>query len=567
MSFHETMKLLVDYADPYLWFILSFIAFLIGIIKVSPVHYDPKAHLSENILVYIRKIALISFALLSLPLPFFLWMAFTSQFNWTMDYTASTFMTWYKQMSIHWLWVIGWYIIGFAGKFYAVRYLRPKISEFKRSLRVYQNMDELSDIRDEKQLHQPKNFDPQQYYKEGYLFLGLDVGNQPIYVEWDVWLKLNTQIIGPTRFGKGVLFGVMIDQAILFGNTVIYIDPKQDEFIPHIMADRAKKMGRKFYYFDLNDPNSTEPNPGEYGPFMGGDIRSKRARLLIAAGLASSGTDADYYKGKERRVVDELLNKTGGRIDLMLQAFKDNEDYKEEASRLYNMLFEWSQIKSLCPKSTKHGLSIERTLLKNSILYIRGSLDDEVIREATKILIIELIQEIKRLKNKRNTYVSLFVDEVRFLTSNALVDALATMLGNKANASLAYQSKEDIRNLTDKTLDPSSIQKSIDTNCQLKFIYGTQDPETAEWGAKMSGEQIKKIAKTEHTHIGHVGEEVWEHHRTIVTQEVPYIPENTFYSLEPRVGVLFHIGKLTQVVHTCFVPTKANNDLSKTEVV
>lgn len=42
-----------------------------------------------------------------------------------------------------------------------------------------------------------------------------------------------------------------MEQAIMRGDTLFYIDPKNDEFAPHVMYQAAKAKGRKLYYLTL----------------------------------------------------------------------------------------------------------------------------------------------------------------------------------------------------------------------------------------------------------------------------------------------------------------------------
>src|SRR5262249_20730971 len=156
---------------------------------------------------------------------------------------------------------------------------------------------------------------------------------------------------------------------------------------------------------DLNDSTDDTNRPGEWAPFVGGDARSRRARLLTAFGLQDTGGESDFYKGRERKLLDRLLEKTQGRLPLLLEEFENNSKYQETGQRLYHAISQWTQIKSLCPKKGK-GLSIEKSLLKNAVVYIKGSLDDDIIKEATRVLIMEIVQEIKRLHTHRKTHVS-----------------------------------------------------------------------------------------------------------------------------------------------------------------
>jgi hypothetical protein len=560
----------MQWIDPYAWFIVSLLTFILGIIGFSPLNYDHnlekqiKPH--EITLCFLRRCFFLGIPLLGFLLPLLAWFFYVAEQGLNNLNTYHAFWLWYKSKLLYWLYPVGWLIVAWIVRFYLVRHLRPAFSNFQRKLRINQKTDTLSDIREEKERYNTRDFIPEQFYQSGKLLIGMNILDKPEYINWDDWLETNMQILGPTRSGKGVVLGNLLAQAILFGNTVFFIDPKGDKFIPHIMADFAKKAGRNFYYYDLNDPTANDPRPGEWAPFTGGDLRSRRARILTAFGLQDTGGESDFYKGRERKLLDELLNKTGGRLSLLLAEFENNPHYQEIGQRLYNGISQWVQVKSLCPKKGR-GLSVEKSLLNNAIVYIRGSLDDDVVKEATRMLVMEIVQEIKRLHPARKSHVTLAIDEVRFLVSNPLVDSLATIAGYNANVVIAYQAKNDVRNLTDRNLEPESIAQSINTNCQLKLIYGSLDPETNKWAAEMSGERLKLVTRTEHTKIGELGEEIWERTRTVGQEREELITENTMLSLEKCVGVLFQPRDLAKVIFTAFVPTELNNDLSKTDVV
>lgn len=555
--------------DQNMGLLLSPMAFILGLLSTSPLNYDNnherKIRLHEVIPVYLRRISLASLPIVGVLYPLIAWFFYTTPHGLSFIETLQTFCAWYEKKLYLLLFPIGWLFTGFILRFYFHRYMRPSISNIKRKLRVTQKTDALSDIRNEKERYQPKTFLPEKYYQPERIFIGLDTNNQPIYIKREDWRETNMQVLGPTRSGKGVAIGNLIDQAILHGDTVIYIDPKGDKFIPHIMADRAKKMGRNFYAYDLNDSADSETKTGEWAPFTGGDIRARRARILTAFGLNDSGGESDFYKSRERKLLDELLITTHGRIPLLLEEFEKNPEYQEKGQRLYNAISQWANIKSLCPKKNR-GLSVEKSLLNNAIIYVRGSMDDEIIREATRVLVMELVQEIKRLQHKRTTHVTLVIDEVRFLISNPLVDSLATIAGFNANVVIAYQAKNDVRNLTDRTLDAKSIDQSININCQLKLIYGSLDPETNQWAEEMSGERLKLITRNEHTKIGSLGAETWENTRSIGQEKEGFITENTMLSLKQRVGILFQPRELAKIVFTSFVPTDLSHAFSKTPI-
>jgi hypothetical protein len=121
-------------------------------------------------------------------------------------------------------------------------------------------------------------------------WLGLDEKNRPITIPIDTWFETNMQVIGPTRYGKGVILGTLMDQAIRRGDGLFYVDPKKDHFAPQVMYQACKEAGRKFYYLTLHDEGI-----GQWAPFAGGTIRDALARLEIAFGLELTGDPGTDY--------------------------------------------------------------------------------------------------------------------------------------------------------------------------------------------------------------------------------------------------------------------------------
>lgn len=563
----------ISWIDPYAWFAVALATFVLSLIGASPLNYEHdeerKLRAHSAFLVHLRRVTLAAIPIFGFVMPLLAWFFYVSNRDLSLVETFSTFFSWYTSKSLYWLYPVLWWAVGFFVKTYMVRYWKPKLSDFKRKLRVNQTTESLSDIRDEKTRYAQKDFFPEDYYKPGYMVLGLNENGRAVEIPRSEWYETNAKIIGPTRKGKGVLLGCLIEQAILHGDVVFFFDDKGDEFIPHIMADRARKEGRSFFYCDLNDPDDEEDdnkNPGAWAPFIGGNLRSRRARILVAAGLNDTGNESDFYKQRERAILDKIFENAEGRIPLLLQEIEKNETYKENAQRLYNFLSEWVKVKSLCPKKNR-GLSVEKCILNNAVVYVRGSLDDKIVRESVRIFVMEVVQEARRLKDKRQTHLSLFVDETRFVMSQSLADALATILNCRANIILAYQVKSDVKNLEDRTLDGRSIEHTVNTNCQITAIYGSSDPETNKWIEEMSGYRIKRVVQLEKTKVGALGEETWGDSRSISDEKEALITQNTMLTLNSRIAVLFRPAKLAEVVFTSFVPTTRENKFNKVNVV
>ena len=173
-----------------------------------------------------------------------------------------------------------------------------------------------------------------------------------------------------------------------------------------------------------------------------------------AFGLELTGDPGtDYYKSQELKQLQKAFTQT--RSLKGLKALLEDSD----ANRINAELARWSTVESLCVKQGK-GFSIAKALKDNAVVYVQGGLDDSVVKMATKLFIIEMIQEARRLEKERSTHLTAVIDEVSFLTSKTLAQALATTVGSRVNFVLAYQSQNDLFNIDDKTVDPNTSTKA-----------------------------------------------------------------------------------------------------------
>ena len=538
--------------------LLSVPLFTLMLLGVDIRQNDPEVGLGKLFLIKIRQLLVFFLISIILIIPLAVWIGLLIAY-WDASTATNAMLAWMKAMAVqHWQWIVGTLLLGLTSRISVRRYVIPKWSNIKKYFRVNVSQDTPSDIRTEKQRFEAFAFKPEEFYKLDTVFFGLDEKQKQVSIPIPIWRETNKQLIGPTRFGKGVMLGNFIAQSIMRGDSVIYIDPKADKFLPHIMADYAEKYQRDFIYCDLNDDGV-----GGWHPFLGGDQRARRARLMMAFGLEDTGKESDFYKVKERKIIDQVIIPHGLKINGMKQLFEQesHKELLENAQRAYSHISEWAEIKSLCPKGA--GLSFEKSLINNAVIYIKGSLDDEVVCNATRVMIMEIIQEARRLKNQRTSHLSLYIDEVSFLVSRVLVDALATVVGFDTDITLAYQSKTDLRKLKDKNLDPFAVEKSVDTNCQIKFLYGSQDIDTCEWAEKMSGTLQKHITRMEATDIGGLGEETWRGQRFISLLEESHVTHNMMLSLKPRVGVLFQPSQLAQTVYTHWLESTCSHQFDK----
>ena len=386
---------LMSFAALYMRDSLYLIALLFTAIGITPLSPNKDQSNVEAMMVFTRKILLYSTYFLTI------WIAlmamifeFTNSENDPENFKKYlTFLNDVINPKILGLIVIGTLVL----KMIYFRYLIPSVSSIKRKFRNVRSDEKESDIRDEKNSTKLKSFNPQKYYKKDHIFIALDEHNKPLYVPIETWRKTNMQIIGPTRYGKGVAIGVIADQVIKRGDSVIYIDPKNDEFIPQIMYQAALEAGRPFVYLTLHDHGM-----GYYSPFKGGSERDGLSRLMSAFKLETTGhPGTDYYKRIETEILTAAF-KTGRSINHLLTTLRGNE----KTSSANAEMAAWAEIKTLCPPKSASSFSVKKALLDGTMVYVQGKLDDAVVKTATNRWKLALNADVVRSTSWRGDNVA-----------------------------------------------------------------------------------------------------------------------------------------------------------------
>jgi TraM recognition site of TraD and TraG len=542
----------MQWASPW-WFVCTAAALVtISALNVLPLRVPPtKEH--EYGFTDVVKIGLRQLSLTSLGFLFVVfWPAMYFATLSVVAPTAALGEVWFFDYAGRQAWAWGWMLpvsiaAGIGGR---VAWGRNGVvwwSKLTQRWRVKQEDHKLSDIRVEVGKLQTRDFKPREHYKPDQMFLGLDTAGQPMYLPMKTFRETHMQVVGPTRFGKGVLLGVMLEQCIQSGQSVVYIDPKADKFAPYIMAAACEAAGRKFVYIDLNNEDT------KWAPFEGGGERDRRSRIVNCFGLNNTGDGSDFYKSKERAILDTILPRAGSSIAGLRAALDARGDDGKT---------EFAALPSLNPKKGG-GNKIGDALKAGAAVYVRGSLDDPTVKRATQVLISEVIQEARRLGTERNTHLTLAIDELKFMISQEISDALATIAGFNVNMILLHQSIKDLRAPEDRSLNVQALESGVLVNCQVKLMYRASDPETAEWASKLSGTKIVRTTKSQKVEHNRYGGEKYTTDRTVTDVEVPVITPNEMLSLSPRVGVFFVPERLASVLYTCFISADTERVLYK----
>ncbi|KKJ75231.1 hypothetical protein WH95_19505 [Kiloniella litopenaei] len=545
----------MDTVDPWWFLIFGFISFSLVLTGLSPLRDNGEMSSLDIIILWTRKSLLVAKASMIILFVGFILVGlklFSSDF---FDPLLSMIAKW-------WLYLIACIIVGAYSKFMFQRYLKPKLSELLKSFRVNQETDELSDIEVEITKNKAISHVPENYEKEGFIFTGLNMNKEPQYIPIDVWIETHKSVIGATRYGKGLTYQVWSQQSIKLGHSVFMINPKEDKFLPKIVEQEARKAGRRFIHLDLREQGN-----GKWSPFAGGSAQDRRTRFYAIMNMLATGTNADHYKSLAREVAFSVF-KEGENLSLesIYKAIKSNtknEDNEKACSTVRADLQEWMERKTLNPN--RKGFSIERSLLENAVVYVQGDLDDHIVKSATTAFVIELIQEAKRLKNERENHLSAYIDELRFLVSKPVFDALATIAGADVDLTVAFQNFGDLLNPDDKSLDGRALLAAIQTNCQVKMIFKVDDKDTAEFASESSGTVQKKSVKFERTEVNRSGGEEWQNNRMIGETEEALIHDNTIRVLPKKVAAFYRPDHLAEIISVDAVPLEEQPSKDNTQ--
>lgn len=432
-----------------------------------------------------------------------------------------------------------------AGEIDNLRHRMIKKSRLERNTRT--------DVRKVKELlPDSTEYNPLDYIdlKKG-VFIGLNKDDQPQYITLKEFRTQHAAIIGTTGSGKGVTATVLLYQAILSGEAVFVEDPKDDEWAPHVLREACKKAGKKFTLINLNKLN--------YQLDLLADISHEQLEELFNAGfsLAKKGEASDFYRIKDRRAARNtaaIYEKGMTLRDLFNTDFV--QSLREDVPAFCGELEEIALVNSI---NAKNGFSLKEVFDEGGCCYIIGSTRNQKIISAQRMILTRLIQiaETRDRINSTPRTVAIFLDELKYHLSRPAMEGLGTARDKGVHIFMAFQATDDLRDCP-SDLNGDSVIGAVIENAKFKLIYKIQNPETAEWAAKMTGsilvdDEMRKV-RTDLSLTEKVDTD-----RMIRQAESYYIDSNMFLNLPEKVGFVFTSTELPRATKMFQVQVKKEN--------
>ena len=323
-------------------------------------------------------------------------------------------------------------------------------------------------------------FDPEKFWdpKKG-IFWGLDTRRQPTFVPLEQLQKNHIQILGASGGGKTSQAGNLLAQLAIGGETVIVFDPKPDAMLPGALARVAKKHSIPFHLVDLS-PKA----PPQLNPLVGTDVAEQEELLQAALELGKSGDPkADFHRGEDREAALQAAELGCSSLpELAARALG-----VEEIAKRQNFARELRQLASLPVFQTSGGLDLHAAVQQPGILYVSGSTENDRVFLAQRLLLQRTLQLIRQTVGQRKQSVCLFQDELKYLLSVPALRALGTIRDRNCHLILAHQSLGDLADCGG--LPRAAVEGAVLGNTTIKICYRLTDPATAEWFARLAGQQ------------------------------------------------------------------------------
>ncbi|WP_054177457.1 type IV secretory system conjugative DNA transfer family protein [Citrobacter sp. CtB7.12] len=425
-----------------------------------------------------------------------------------------------------------------AGEIDTLKHRLIKRSKLERNTRT--------DVREVKNiLPDSVEYDPLKYIELNRgVFIGLDNDNQPQYISVKEFQSQHADIIGTTGSGKGIGATVLLYQAILLNEAVFVEDPKNDEWAPHVLKKACEQAGKSFYLIDLNNLN--------FQLDLLADISHEQLEELFNAGfsLSKKGEGADFYRIADRRAARNTaaMYEPG----MTLRELFDSDFVKslqETTPAFYGELEEIALINAI---NARHGLSLKKIFDDGGCCYIIGSMRNQKIISAQRMILTRLIQiaETRDRIRSRPRPVAILLDELKYHLSRPALEGLGAARDKQVHIIMAHQSIKDLYDCP-ADLDGDAVAGSVIENCKFMLVYRLRDPDTAEWVARMTGsilvdDEMRKV-RTDMSLT-----ETVETDRMIRQAERYFIDSNMLLNLPPFVGFVFtqnELARATKMSH------------------
>ncbi|EPA3718194.1 type IV secretory system conjugative DNA transfer family protein, partial [Klebsiella pneumoniae] len=417
------------------------------------------------------------------------------------------------------------------------RVLTPELDRMKKRLVKKTTLErELrTDVRTVKSLlPETLHYNPLHYIdlNKG-IFTGMGTENEPMYLPLKDWQKQHADIIGTTGAGKGVAAGILLYQSILAGEGVFVMDPKDDEWAPHLYRKACEDAGKPFALIDLRKQ--------QYQLNLIEDITPDELEELFVAGfsLSEKGQESDFYRIDDRKAARMAAQFVSDNPSATIRDIF-NDDYVQGIAEKIKAFFgKIEELALLNAINAPTGFSLNKIFDEGGCCYVIGSMRNSKIITAQRMLLVRLYQLAERRDRVTDVPrpIAVYLSELKYHLSRPALEGLGAARDKGVHIIMDHQSIADLKDCP-ADLKEDAVVGSVVENAKFKLVYRVMDPDTAEWVARMSGtilvdDELRK-AKTDNMLTETIDSE-----RTIRQAERFFIDSNMILNLPDFASFIF----------------------------
>ncbi|MEM0628697.1 type IV secretion system DNA-binding domain-containing protein [Klebsiella michiganensis] len=417
------------------------------------------------------------------------------------------------------------------------RVFTPELDKIKKRLVKKTTLErELrTDVRTVKSLlPETLHYDPLHYIdlSKG-LFIGMDRENEPMYLPLKDWQKQHADIIGTTGAGKGVATGILLYQSILAGEGVFVMDPKDDEWAPHLYRKACEDADKPFALIDLRKQ--------KYQLNLIEDITPDELEELFVAGfsLAEKGQESDFYRIDDRKAARIAAQFVSDNPSTTIRDVYNGDYVQGIAEKIKAFFGKIEELALLNAINAPTGFSLNKIFDEGGCCYVIGSMRNSKIITAQRMLLVRLYQLAERRERVTNVPrpIAIYLSELKYHLSRPALEGLGAARDKGVHIIMDHQSIADLKDCP-ADLKGDAVVGAVVENAKFKLVYRVMDPDTAEWVARMSGtilvdDELRK-AKTDNMLTETIDSE-----RTIRQAERFFIDSNMILNLPDFVSFIF----------------------------
>ncbi|MBG0708574.1 type IV secretory system conjugative DNA transfer family protein [Enterobacter hormaechei] len=417
------------------------------------------------------------------------------------------------------------------------RVLTPELDRIKKRLVKKTTLErELrTDVRTVKSLlPETLHYDPLHYIdlSKG-LFIGMDRENEPMYLPLKDWQKQHADIIGTTGAGKGVATGILLYQSILAGEGVFVMDPKDDEWAPHLYRKACEDAGKPFALIDLRKT--------QYQLNLIEEITADELEELFVAGfsLAEKGQESDFYRIDDRKAARMAAQFVSDNTSATIRDVYNGDYVQSIAEKIKAFFGKIEELALLNAINSPEGFSLKKIFDEGGCCYVIGSMRNSKIITAQRMLLVRLYQLAERRDRVTDVPrpIAIYLSELKYHLSRPALEGLGAARDKGVHIIMDHQSIADLKDCP-ADLKGDAVVGAVVENAKFKLVYRVMDPDTADWVARMSGtilvdDELRK-AKTDNMLTETIDSE-----RTIRQAERFFIDSNMILNLPDFVSFIF----------------------------